>query len=55
MSEIPTSKRGEIMQNTMGIYEDRKKEINFYFSIMLDIDKGNGKIDTIDNNKFLKS
>jgi len=42
------------MQNTIGIYEDRKEEINFYFSVMVDIDRNDDNIKTIDNRKFFK-
>ncbi|OCZ49910.1 MAE_28990/MAE_18760 family HEPN-like nuclease [Dehalobacter sp. TeCB1] len=42
------------MQNTLGIYADRKEEINFYFSIMVDLDKNSQNIKTINNNKFYK-
>ena len=42
------------MNNTFTLYEDRKAEIEFYYSIMLDIDTNNGKIVTLDNSKFLR-
>lgn len=42
------------MQNTLSIYEDRVEEINFYFSIMVDIDADNQNIQTIDNPRFFK-
>lgn len=42
------------MQNTLGIFDDRKVEINFYFSIMTDIESANSNIITIDNNKLVK-
>lgn len=42
------------MQGTFDIYEERKEEIEFYFSIMLDIDAGDEKVVTIDNRKFFK-
>lgn len=42
------------MQNTIGIYEDRKEEINFYFSIMVEVDAESQNIQTIDNHKFYK-
>lgn len=42
------------MQNTLEIFDDRKEEINFYFSIMLDIENRSGKIMTVDNSRFLK-
>jgi len=42
------------MQSTLTIFEDRKKEIFFYYSIMLDISNGDANIKTIDNLKFFK-
>lgn len=42
------------MQNTLGIYSDRKDEINFYFSIMVEIDGNSENIKTIDNRRFFK-
>lgn len=43
------------MQNTLGIFEDRKEEINFYYSIMIEIESAEGRIETIDNNRLIKS
>lgn len=42
------------MQNTYGIFNDRKNEIEFYFSIMVEIDNGSADINTIDNRRFYK-
>lgn len=42
------------MQNTLGIFEDRKEEINFYYSIMIEIESADGHIETIDNNRLVK-
>ena len=42
------------MQNTLGIFEDRKEEINFYYSIMIEIESDKGHIETIDNNRLVK-
>lgn len=42
------------MQNTLGIYEDRKEEINFYFSIMTEMDADSPNIKTVNNHKFYK-
>lgn len=42
------------MQNTFDIFNDRKYEINFYYSIMTEIDNGSPDINTIDNRRFYK-
>lgn len=42
------------MQNTMVIFNDRKQEIEFYFSVMVEIDNNNPDIHTIDNVCFYK-
>lgn len=42
------------MNNTIGIYEERKKEIEFYFRIMEGIDRGEDIITTSDNSHFFK-
>lgn len=42
------------MQNTMVIFNDRKQEIEFYFSVMVEIDNNNPDIHTIDNVHFYK-
>ncbi len=42
------------MENTLSIFEDRKREIEFYFSIMVEIDNDSENIKTIDNNRFFK-
>lgn len=42
------------MLNTLSIFEERKEEINFYFSIMVDLDGGSKNIKTIDNSRFFK-
>ena len=42
------------MQNTLGIFEDRREEINFYYSIMNEIESADGRIETIDNNRLIK-
>ena len=39
---------------TFILFEDRKAEIEFYYSIMLDIENNTGKIQTIDNSKFFR-
>lgn len=36
------------MNNTFILFEDRKAEIEFYYSIMLDIENNTGKIQTIE-------
>ena len=53
MSEINCLKVSK-MQNTLGIFEDRKEEINFYYSIMIEIESAEGRIETIDNNRLIK-
>lgn len=43
------------MINTKEIYQERKREIEFYFSVLLDIDsEENSTINTIDNRLFFK-
>lgn len=42
------------MNNTFILFEDRKAEIEFYYSIMMDIENNTGKIQTIDNSKFFR-
>ena len=42
------------MQNTLSIFKDRKQEIEFYFSIMIEIDNENPNIHTVDNTRFYK-
>ena len=42
------------MQNTLSIFTDRKQEIEFYFSIMVEIDNGSPDIHTVDNTRFYK-
>jgi len=42
------------MNNTMILYGDRKSEIEFYYSIMLEIEYNSQKIRTLDNTKFLR-
>lgn len=42
------------MQNTYGIFNDRKNEIEFYYSIMVEIDNGSANINTTDNRRFYK-
>ena len=42
------------MQNTLSIFTDRKKEIKFYFSIMVKIGNGSLDIHTDDNTRFYK-
>lgn len=42
------------MNNTLALYEDRKSEIEFYYSIMLEIETNSSRIRTIDNSKFLR-
>lgn len=38
----------------MTLFEDRKNEIEFYYSIMMDIDNNSCGIRTIDNSKFVR-
>lgn len=42
------------MQNTFSIFDDRKNEIEFYFSILVDINNQSENINTIDNSRFFK-
>lgn len=43
------------MTNTLEIFADRKSEIEFYFSVILDYNDNNTKvINTIDNKNFLE-
>lgn len=42
------------MNNTFTLFEDRKKEIEFYFSIMNEINNGSESMTTIDNGRFLR-
>lgn len=42
------------MQNTLSIFEDRKSEIEFYYSIMIEINNESDNIKTIDNSRFFK-
>lgn len=42
------------MNNTFSLFEDRTSEIEFYYSILLDIENNTGKIQTIDNSKFFR-
>lgn len=42
------------MENTFSIFKDRKEEIEFYFSVLLDIENTNSNIHTIDNTRFYK-
>ena len=42
------------MHNTISIFEDRKRELELYYSIMYDIDNGKPTIQTIDNSTFFK-
>lgn len=43
------------MRNTLNIYEERKKEIEFYYSILVDFDiNGKNVANTIDNKLFFK-
>ena len=42
------------MYNTISLFEERKRELEFYFSILLDIDSGNPNVQTIDNSAFFK-
>lgn len=47
--------KDEQMQNTIGIYNDRKAEIEFYYSVMANIDTNNGLLEiTTDNRRFFK-
>ena len=40
------------MNSTMALFDDRVSEVEFYFSIMLEIENGNPNIRTADNAKF---
>ena len=40
------------MNRTILLFEERKAEIEFYYSILKDIDSSNGRINTIDNARF---
>lgn len=40
------------MDRTFSIFEERKEEIEFYYSILLDLDSSNSKIQTINNARF---
>lgn len=42
------------MVNIFSLYDDRKQEIEFYYSLMIDIEQNNGKITTVDNARFLR-
>lgn len=42
------------MNNTMELFEDRKSEIEFYYSILLDIDSDCDNVRTMDNSRFLR-
>ena len=42
------------MQNTFSILTDRTQEIEFYFSIMVEIDNGSPDIHIVDNTRFYK-
>ena len=42
------------MNNTFSLFEGRRSEIEFYYSILLDIENNTGKIQTIDNSKFFR-
>lgn len=40
------------MNRTILLFEERKTEIEFYYSILKDLDSSNGKINTLDNARF---
>ena len=42
------------MQNTLDIFNDRKQEVDFYFSVMAAIDKDTTCLNTSDNTRFYK-
>lgn len=42
------------MNNTFTLFDDRKQEIQFYYSIMVEIDNDSPDIKTIDNGRFLR-
>ena len=43
------------MRDTLNIYEERKKEIEFYYSILVDFDiNGKNVANTIDNKLFFR-
>ena len=37
------------MNRTIFLFEERKAEVEFYYSILKDMDSSNGRINTIDN------
>ena len=40
------------MTRTIMLFDERKMEIEFYYSILKDVDSSNGKISTVDNTRF---
>lgn len=42
------------MQNTMWIFNNRKQEIEFYFSVMVEIDNNKSDIRIVNNTRFYK-
>lgn len=42
------------MNNTFSLFDDRKREIEFYYSILLDIENNTGRIQTPDNSRFFR-
>ena len=46
--------KGNVFWTNWTIREDRKEEINFYYSIMIEIESADGHIETIDNNRLVK-
>lgn len=42
------------LNNTFSLFDDRKKEIEFYYSIMLDIENNSDNIKTVDNARLLR-
>lgn len=42
------------MNNTFSLFDDRKREIEFYYSILLDIENNTGRIQTLDNPRFFR-
>ncbi len=42
------------MQNTLSVFDDRRQEIEFYFSVMTEVNNGSASIRTINNTRFYK-
>lgn len=42
------------MQNTLSMFNDRKQEIEFYFSVMVEMNNGTTNVQSVDNRRFYK-